>query len=892
VKQALVVFIAVCSFCLLNGCGGGNATTTPPPQATHFSVAPSTATPAAGAAFSITVTALGASGQTASSYSGTVHFTSTDSQATLPADATLSNGAGTFSVTLRTSGTQMIAVTDGASVNGLSSAITVSGGAATHFSVVAASYTASIGTPINIIVTAMDVGGNTATSYSGTVHVTSSDTKAVVPANSPLTNGVGNFSVTLNTSGGETIVATDTVSSSITGMSNTFNVSGPATHFSVANVTSGAATRSPVTLVVVALDASNNTSTGYTGTVQITSSDKNAILPANAPLNSGLGNFQITLETAGPQTVTATDTVTLSITGTGSITVTATAPLAITSGAPPPGTVGSAYGPTSTQYLRCNLRPPFDRACTPCVPNTVAGCGSNLPFCGVNRAVTCIEREIFVGFQLTGTGGVTPYAWSSSTLPPGLVIKTQSGRALISGTPTPGTAATYNSMVTLNDSGLPPTPMTATYPIVISNPPPPVVDAAPLLLPGATINQPFSFTFTASAGLPPYQNWKETGTLPTGINPLTTGGVLSGGPTVAGSFPISVTVEDSLGQVSAAQAFNLQVYPHGFKATGPMGTARTSHTATLLTDGTVLVAGGVGVSTAEKYDPSFGRFTATTGNMSVTRYGHTATLLAGGKVLITGGGGLNGDPVLVTAELFDPTTGMFTLMAGSMSVPRTGHNATLLSDGKVLITGGGSTTADLFDPNTGKFTATTGKLVTARTNDTATLLANGKVLITGGFNTAGLATAELYDPATEAFSATGSMGAARVAHTATLLNTGPNTGKVLIAGGTSATAGAELYDPTAGTFLATGSLAGARAGHTATLLGDGTVLIAGGSDFSGNILAAAELFNATSGTFAGTGGLEAAREAHTATLLKDGTVLVTGGIGQGNVMLTAAELYQ
>src|SRR5260370_20371538 len=134
--------------------------------------------------------------------------------------------------------------------------------------------------------------------------------------------------------------------------------------------------------------------------------------------------------------------------------------------------------------------------------------------------------------------------------------------------------------------------------------------------------------------------------------------------------------------------------------------------------------------------------------MRVTRYGHTATLLAGGKVLVTGGGGLNGDAVLETAELFDPSTGMFTLTAGSMSVSRTGHNATLLSDGKVLITGGGSTTADLFDPSTGKFTATTGKLVTARTNDTATLLANGKVLITGGFNTAGLATAELYDPAT------------------------------------------------------------------------------------------------------------------------------------------------
>jgi len=243
VKKCLVFIISVCSFCFLNGCGGSTGGGSGSVLATHFSVTPSTSTPAAGAAFSITVTALGASGQTASSYSGALHFTSTDSQATVPADAPLSSGAGTFSVILRTSGNQMIAVTDGASVSGLSSAISVSGGAATHFSVVAASYTAIIGTPINIIVTAIDANGNTATSYSGTVHLTSSDGKAVLPANSPLANGVGNFLVTLNTSGGETVVATDTVSNSISGISNTFNVSGPATHFSVANTSSTAATR-------------------------------------------------------------------------------------------------------------------------------------------------------------------------------------------------------------------------------------------------------------------------------------------------------------------------------------------------------------------------------------------------------------------------------------------------------------------------------------------------------------------------------------------------------------------------------------------------------------------------------------------------------------------------
>lgn len=585
--------------------------------------------------------------------------------------------------------------------------------------------------------------------------------------------------------------------------------------------------------------------------------------------------------------VTASDAVTPSITGTGSITVAATAPLAITSGAPPPGTVGSAYGSTTTQKLKCSFAGiPVHFVCTPCVPN-VAGCGGSYPNCFLRHppGTTCIEIQTFVGFILTGTGGVPAYNWMASSLPPGLGVNTRNGRVLISGTPTPGTAATYKPVVTLNDSGLPPAPISATYSIVISNPPPPVVNAAPL--PGAAVNQPFSFTFTATAGLPPYQNWKETGTLPAGIAPLTTDGVLSGTPTTTGAFPISITVEDSLAQVSAAQGFNLQVYQHGFKATGAMGTARTSHTATLFPDGTVLIAGGVSVPSAEKYDPSTGKFTPTAG--SVTRYSHTATLLADGKVLITGGGGLNGDAVLATAELFDPSTGMFTLTAGSMSVARTGHKATL-SDGKVLITGGGSTTADLFDPSTGKFTPTTGKLVTARVNDTATLLANGKVLITGGFNTVGLATAELYDPATESFSATGSMGTARVAHTATLLNTGANTGKVLVAGG-SGLSSAEIYDPSTGVFSATGALAVGRSQHTATLLNDGTVLVVGGSDASSNTLATSELFNATSGTFAGTGGLQTPREGHTATLLKDGTVLATGGVNIGGI-LASAEVYQ
>lgn len=132
-KKSLLVLISICSFCVLSACGGGR--TPPPPAATHFSVT-TTASPSAGAAFNFTVTALAASGQTATSYSGTVHFTSTDSQAVLPANSTLVNGTGTFSVTLKTVGTQSITAMDTAtaSISGVLSSINVSAAVATHFS--------------------------------------------------------------------------------------------------------------------------------------------------------------------------------------------------------------------------------------------------------------------------------------------------------------------------------------------------------------------------------------------------------------------------------------------------------------------------------------------------------------------------------------------------------------------------------------------------------------------------------------------------------------------------------------------------------------------------------------------------------------------------------------
>jgi large repetitive protein len=348
--------------------------------------------------------------------------------------------------------------------------------------------------------------------------------------------------------------------------------------------------------------------------------------------------------------------------------------------------------------------------------------------------------------------------------------------------------------------------------------------------------------------------------------------------------------------------------------TGPMMSGRGLHTATLLRDGRVLIVGGfatyqVALASAEIYDPTRDTFSPT-GSLVTPRGQHTATLLADGRVLIVGGftgGGINNSTSLASAEIYDPRTGKFTA-TGSMAAGRGFQEATLLADGRVLVTGGDHdfqtpvVTAEIYDPATGTFSPT-GSMAVARTIPTATLLADGRVLIAGGGNgSAGVcfASAEVYDPGTGAFSPTGTMTNLRCGHDATVL---PD-GRVLLTGGATNWVGstgqlsAELYDPATGTFSRTGSMADARAIHTATRLLDGRVLIAGGSASPISLarsLLSVELYDPATGTFSPTGPMATARAWHTATRLPDGRVLVTGGDSVAwdlsGPFLSSAEIY-
>ena len=336
-----------------------------------------------------------------------------------------------------------------------------------------------------------------------------------------------------------------------------------------------------------------------------------------------------------------------------------------------------------------------------------------------------------------------------------------------------------------------------------------------------------------------------------------------------------------------------------FNNTGNMNVPRVDHTATLLPNSHVLVAGGFNgrdgyLASAELYNPVTGRWTLT-GSMNVPRDLPQAVLLRNGQVLVAGGlnlsGGFQSLP-LASAELYNPATGTWT-PTGNMTTGRYSFTLTLLSNGQVLAAGGtnngngGLTSAELYNPATGTWTAT-GSMATGNQSTGAVLLPNGEVFV--------VATAELYNPTTAAWSTTTpspSRGGAPIV----LL---PH-GQVWVGMGNqlfnSATAQWTTFAPPPCT---TGSQ---HCGSAAAFLNTGKVLVAGGITFvNGNpypteeTIKSAALWDPSTMSWASTGSLNTSRTSESMTLLPDGRVLVAGGMTfekrSGKLVATAsAELY-
>ena len=320
-------------------------------------------------------------------------------------------------------------------------------------------------------------------------------------------------------------------------------------------------------------------------------------------------------------------------------------------------------------------------------------------------------------------------------------------------------------------------------------------------------------------------------------------------------------------------------------------------TVILLTCSFVLVANTVGFTQSGTW--------ATTGSMNSPRDGHTATLLSSGKVLVAGG--TNNGVALTSAELYNPIAKTWAT-TGSMHVARTLGRAIPLPSGLVLVMGGcvndclSATTnsAELYNPSTGSF-AVTGSMLQARAEFAATILANGQVLVAGGctgYDANGCAAttnkAEIYNPSTGSWKATAGMRTGRHAMTATLLPSG----KALVAGGATGASDAlissELYDPVAKTWALGAKMVTARSDYASITLATGKVLFIGGENINGVSIRNAELYNPSSGTFTATGGMTTTREEHTAVLLADGNVLVSGGnklTATSQTPLASAELY-
>jgi len=658
-----------------------------------------------------------------------------------------------------------------------------------------------------------------------------------------------------------------------------------------------------------------------TGTLPVT------VSPASLTFASGAVGT-----TSGAQMVTLTNRQNTSLTVSAAV---ATGDFAVAS-----NTCGSSVAPGGSCTVGVTFRPMVmgRRTGTLTLPYSAAGSPSVIALSGggsadglISLTVTPANPSIAAGqtqqFIATGlfSDGITQnltasVTWSSSnpsvatinaaglatTLTAGSTTITAAYGTSNSSSPATGVKPSAPIVVSLpisisNSSITGSTTLTVTAPVLVSMA---VTPANPSVAAGST--QQFTATGTYSNGST--QNLTSTATWTSsapGVATINTAGLASA------LVPGQTTIAAGSGAINGSTTLTVTA---GFVLTGTLNTARALHTATLLNNGMVLIAGGgtlndQPLNSAELYNPAAGTFTPTA-SLNTARYNHTATLLNNGLVLIAGGLISTSPYVTASAELYNPATGTFS-PAASLNTARRSHTATLLNNGLVLIAGGydssgyATSSAELYNPATGTFSPTA-RLNTARYNHTATLLNNGLVLIAGGLdiNTNLLASAELYNPATGTFTPiTSGLKTPRELHTATLLNNG----LVLIAGGYNdgGTVGsAELYNPATGTFTYTtnpstgiqSALNTPRYNHTATLLNNGMVLLAGGYYIFNGFLASAELYDPVAQTFTLTGSLNIGRDLHSATLLNNGMVMMAGGLGLVSSTaygcLSSAELYE